>query len=535
METKFVARLNKIMLRPAKELGVGIALGVFSLGILAGALYLFPKVAVLGLALLGLGLPALLLLWNWPELGLLGILFLAANFLPMDVVDIRLPIGGGLELRDLLLLGLLGLLVIRGLARGTLYIPWWPVGAPLFMYLALAILSTAYALFWQGVETHWVFAELRDLLSYALFFITAWILNQRRHFVIVLAGLFAIADLTAAIIFLQQFLGSSKPLLPAMTTSFWGIWHQGGSIGSIGSVRVVPPSHVLVYFTNLIAGGLAIFSPSHKLRIMFAIHFGLLGLALLLTYTRAQWFATFIALALMLVVIVPIYKSQFTRFIFFSIPVILLACSLLGFRLLQERTEKTTLFTLLGERAMTLLTPDETLGTSSLQWRIFETEEALNSISHHPLLGVGLGNSYRDITTLQGEANGWFAGSSLAAGDVSRFTRYVHSSYLWIPVKMGIPAFVIFLWFCLAFLIAGWQLIDRLHDQQMMGIVLAVVTGFTGLLVWTVFHQHLVMNRSSTAVAFMAGLVAGIYSLNNKKHDTTFTQSSISKATGGCQ
>ncbi len=532
MEIKFVARLNKIILHPLmSDPRIELLLGIFGLGIFWVTLYLIPKMAVLSLVLIGLGIPILLLLWRWPEFGLLGILFLAANFLPMDIVDVRLPIGGGLELRDLLLLGLLGLLILRGLARGTLYIPWWPVGAPLFMFLSLAMISTIYALLWQGVETHWVFAELRDLLAYTLFFITAWILNRRRHLVIVLAGLFVIADFTSAVILVQQFLGPSKPLLPAMTASFWGIWNQGGSIGSIGSVRVVPPSHVLVYFTNLIAGSLAIFSPTRKLKLIFAIQFGLLGLALLLTYTRAQWLATAMALALMFIFILPIYRSQITHLTFFSIPVILLACSLLGFSL-QERTEKTTLFTLLRERAMTLLTPDETLGTSSLQWRIFETEESLSSISHHPLLGVGLGNSYRDITTLQGEADGWFTGNSLSTGDISRFTRYIHSSYLWIPVKMGIPAFVIFLWFCITFLIAGWQLIGRLSDPQMKGIVLAIVTGFAGLLVWTVFHQHLVMNRSSSAVAFMAGLVAGIYSLSNREHGISPAWSYISRTRG---
>lgn len=532
MKIKFVARLNKAIFHPlVSNPRVELLLGILGVGILWVTLYLIPKMVVPSLFLIELGIPILLLLWRWPEFGLLGILFLAANFLPMDIVDIRLPIGGGLELRDLLLLGLFGLLIFRGLARGTLYIPWWPVGTPLVMFLTLAMISTIYALLWQGVENHWVFAELRDLLAYILFFITAWVLNRQRHLVTVLVGLFVIADLTSAVIFAQQFLGSSKPLLPAMTASFWGIWNQGGSIGSIGSVRVVPPSHVLVYFTNLIAGSLTIFSPTRKLKAMFAFQFGLLGLALLLTYTRAQWLATAMALALMLIIIAPMYKAQFTRLAFFSIPVILLAFSLLGFSL-QKHTEKTTLFSLLSERAMTLLTPDETLGTSSLEWRIFETEESLHSISHHLLLGVGLGNSYRNITTLQGEADGWFTGNSLAAGDVSRFTRYVHSSYLWIPVKMGIPAFIIFLWFCVAFLVAGWQLISRLPDQQMKGIVLAIVTGFAGLLVWTIFHQHLIMNRSSTAVAFMAGLVAGIYSLSNREQGISPAWSRLSSTRG---
>ena len=526
-QIKFGAKLNQINIRPlatAPELyrAPTIILGVLGLGGLVAALYLAPQPATQGLVLLGLGLPVVLLLWHRPELGLLGILFLAANFLPLDIVDIRLPIGGGLELRDLLTLGLFGLLVFRGLSRKTLEIPWWSVGAPLTVFMALVLFSAAYALLWQGVESHWVFAELRDLSAYALFFITAWSLGKPRHLTTILIGLFVIADLTASIIFIQQFLGVSRPLLPAMAASYWGIWLEG-SAGSFGSVRVVPPSHVLVYFAMLIAGGLAIFETRRKLRAGLVIQFGLLGLALLLTYTRAQWIATAIALALMAMVLVPMYKAQIGRFALLSIPLVLILSGLMGFGL-QGLMQGTPVLKLLSDRATTLLTPDETIDSRSLQWRIFENEEALQSIMQHPLLGVGLGNSYRDLTTLQGEADGWFTNNSLAAGEVSRFTRYVHSSYIWIPVKMGIPAFVIFIWFCAALLVAGWRLMRNLPERQMKGVVLAIVTGFIGLLVWTIFHQHLIMNRSSTAVAFVAGLVAGIYSLYYKEAKASFME-----------
>lgn len=493
------------------------------LGLLAAASYLAPQPATMGLVLLGLGLPIVLLLWHRPEFGLIGILFLAANFLPLDIVDIRLPIGGGLELRDLLTLGLFSLLVFRGLSRKTLGIPWWPIGAPLTVFMAFVLFSTVYALFWESVEPHWVFSELRDLSAYALFFITAWSLGRPRHLVTVLVGLFVIADLTASIIFIQQFLGVSRPLLPAMAASYWGIWLEGGA-GSFGSVRVVPPSHVLIYFAMLIAGGLAIFETNRRLRTGLVIQFGVLGLALLLTYTRAQWIATTIALALMATVLVPMYKAQIGRFALLSISIFLILLGFLGFGL-QGLLQETPLITLLSDRATTLLTPDETIDSRSLQWRIFENEEALKSISRHPLLGVGLGNSYRNLTTLQGEADGWFTGNSLVAGEVSRFTRYVHSSYIWIPVKMGIPAFVIFLWFCAALPVAGWRLMRSLPDNQMQGIVLAIVTGFIGLLVWTIFHQHLIMNRSSTAVAFVAGLLAGIYSLYSREYGASFVES----------
>lgn len=526
-QTKFVHKPTPIINQssgtaPGMYGVLAIVMGILVL--LAAALYLAPQPATLGLVILGLGLPVLYLLWQRPEFGLLAILFLAANFLPMDLVDIRLPIGGGLELRDLLIIGLFGLLVFRGLARKTLNIPWWPVGAPLTLFMALVLFSAAYALLWNNVEAHWVFSEVRDLSAYMLFFITAWSLVHPRQLAILLIGMFVIADLTAVIIFIQQFLGVSRPLLPAMTASFWGIWFQGGGIGSFGSVRVVPPSHVLVYFAMLIASGLAIFEPNRKLRTVFAIQAGLLGLALLLTYTRMQWIATAIALPLMASVFVPMYKVRFTRLALWSVPVLLLVLGLFGVWQ-QALLKEVPLLKLLSERVTTLFTLDETLESSSLQWRVFETDQALKSIFNNPLLGVGLGNSYRNITMLQGEANGWLTGYSLVAGEVSRFTRYVHSSYIWIPVKMGIPSFVIFLWFCAAFLVAGWRLMRNLPDPQMKGIVLAVVTGFVGLLVWTALHQHLIMNRSSTAVAFVTGLVAGIYSLQSREYGAVFTWS----------
>ena len=533
-QIKFGAKLNTRppATAPGRYLAFAIILGVLvGLGGLAAALHLAPQPAILSLVLLGLGLPIAILLWHRPEFGLLGILFLAANFLPLDIVDIRLPIGGGLELRDLLTLGLFGLLVFRGLVRKTLGIPWWPVGASLTVFLALVLFSAIYALLWQGVEPHFVFAELRDLSAYALFFVTAWALGRPHHLVIVLVGLFVIADLTASIIFIQQFLGVSRPLLPAMAASYWGIWLEGGA-GSFGSVRVVPPSHVLVYFAMLITAGLAMFEPNRRLRTGLVIQFGVLSLALLLTYTRAQWIATTIALALMATVFMPMYKAQIGRLALLSIPLFLIAFGLLGFGL-QGLLQETPLFTLLSNRATTLLTPDETIDSRSLQWRIFENEKALTSIAAHPLLGVGLGNSYRSLTILQGEADGWFTSNSLAAGEVSRFTRYVHSSYLWIPVKMGIPAFIIFLWFCAALPVEGWRLMRSLPDNRMKGIVLAIVTGFIGLLVWTIFHQHLIMNRSSTAVAFVAGLVAGIYALDRRDRGASFVESLPSQRGAG--
>lgn len=488
-----------------------IAAGLSVIGALAISSAFVPNLASFGLAAIGLGLPLLLLIWFRPEFGLLAIIFLSSSFVRPDIVDVRLPIGGGLELRDLVLLGIFGLMGFRGLIRKTIHIPWWPVGMPLLIFLALAFFSLVYAIVFQGVETNWAFAEFRDLLSYLGFFIAGWVLVQRKQIVLVITGLFVIADLTASIVILQQFFGVNLPLLTTMTGPYWGVWNQIDTATGIGAVRIVPPGHVLMYFMMVLAGCLLIFIQHKRRRIVFALQFVYLNLGLLLTYTRAQWTAAACAIALIAIALFPVYKTKITRYLLVGIPLFLLIFGLFS-DVLQKDLEKMPFLTALVQRAMGIFTLSETLDTSSLEWRLFEIEKALEVIVKHPLLGVGLGNSYRTVTTLQGEARGSYGGS-LLAGQVSRFTRYVHSSYIMIMVKMGISGLIGLLWFAAAFIISGWKLYQNLTDSLLKGIVLSIVAGFAGLLLWSIFHQHLVLTKSTTTVALMTGIVASVHYL----------------------
>jgi len=171
------------------------------------------------------------------------------------------------------------------------------------------------------------------------------------------------------------------------------------------------------------------------------------------------------------------------------------------------------------ERVLSIVTPEETLGSDSLQWRIFETEQGLRSVSENPLVGVGLGNSYRAITTLQGEARGIRTGYSLAAGKISSLTRFLHNSYLFIAVKMGLPALACFLWFCAALVVKSGQLYRNLSEGQSRGIVLAVLASFVGLMLWSVLHQHFVQTESTAIVGLMAGLAASLRRRSDGQND----------------
>lgn len=503
-QTEVVVKPAKGIVRPLPAIpvmprAVWVLLSVLALGLLAISLYLAPTIATLALVVLGLGVPLLWLVWIHPELGLLTLVFFTSSLIRPDTVDLRLPVGG-LDLRDLMLLGMLGILILQGLTRKKLAVPWWPVSRPLLVFLGFAIFSALYALFYQGVESNWALGELRALIYYAVFFVTVWAIARPKQLVILLAGLFFLADLTAGVVILQQFFGKENRLLGAMSGGAWRVWQVGDPSIAFGAVRIVPPGHILIFVMTIIAFCLIVLVRHNLfLRVVCALEFLFLNTGLLFTYTRAQWVASVIALGVVFVLISPSGKRQLLQSLLIGLLLLALVYVFFGAEL-SKIWDHVPFVQILASRVLSFLTPRQTLQTFSLEWRRFETGEALRSISQHPLLGVGLGNSYRDVTLLQGEASGGYF----------RFTRYVHSSYLSIAVKMGLPGLIAFLWFCSAFLANGLRTYTDMPDRQLKSVVLAVLTSFVGLLAWSIYHSHFVEVESTTVVGLMVGLIGSI-------------------------
>lgn len=469
-----------------------------------------PLTAVALIALI-MAPPLLALLWVRPDLGLLFFLFLSSNFIEPDRFDIRLPIGGGLDLRDLTMLGMLALVGFRELTRRTLSLPWRPVSLPLALFIIMAFVSAFYALFVQNVARNWALNDLRILLNYTLFFVTAWSLRERKEVLVLLIGIFILADITALIIIIQQFLGPNNLLLPGMAHGSWEVWGQPD-----GSVRIIPPSHELMYFALVVLFCLTILG-GHKrwMQQLFALQFVLLSVGMLLTFTRSGWAATGIAFIIATAVVLPRFKHLALRATAVGLPLLLLILTIFLTTPL-EQIEDTAFIGTIINRGLSVFEEDTT-ETDSLQWRAFEYDKALESISQNPWLGVGLGNSYRDVTVFQGEAQGLWTNRNIEAGVVSRYTRYLHSSYLSIMVKMGLPAFAIYVAFCTSVILGGFWRYAHTQDEFDQAIILAVTTGFIGLLQWSIFHSRLIESSSVGTISIMIGIVASIYELNRAK------------------
>ncbi len=475
-----------------------VAAWLLILVLLATSLALAPETTATVLAVAGLGLPLLWLLWARPELGLLGLLFVTSSFIKRDTIGIRLPVGG-LDLRDLLLLALFALLLFQALGRRRLSLAWgWPTGA-LLAFLGIALGSAVYAVLYQGVDPKWTLNEFRPLVYYLVFFLAVWALRRPGQLVVLLAGLYLLADLTAGLVIFQQFFGLENRLLEAMSGGAWLMWETSDTPSAFGAVRIVPPGHVLVYFMVVLAFGLMVGTVRRPLLTLFlAGQFVYLNFSLLLTYTRAQWIASGIAFSLVLLISPATDKRRLLRYLAVVALPLLLIGLLLGPELPGLSTSSPFL-EMISSRAGSMLTVSETMDTDSLRWRAFESAEAAQAIAQHPFTGVGLGNVYREVTTAFYEAT----------NADPRFTRYVHNSYLYLAVKMGLPGLLAMLWFLAASLLYIWRTYQR-AGGYMQRIALSILAATAGLLSWSVTQSHLLQVESIAVIGLTIGMVAAI-------------------------
>jgi hypothetical protein len=435
--------------------------------------------------------------WSHPELPLLALAFFTSGLVPRAAMAI--PVGvGRVDGADLALLVLLGVTALRGALEGRLRLRWWPVVAPLLLYTALECASALAALRGQGVAPALVIGELRPALYAAAAAIGVSLLERRAQLVLLIAGLFLVADMTVAVIVLQQLRGSGSHVLDAMATGSWQIDRMAGT-SAFGLLRVVPPAHVLVYLMSLVAACLTLDrSLAGRWRLLLGLQFAVLNLGLVMTYTRAQWLASAIALGLAAALLGADARRRLAGYAAAAAPVLLLGLGLTALRAGGDAG----LVAAVAQRAASLLTPGATMDSASLEWRLFEVEAAGAAISANPALGVGLGNDYRLPTLFQGEARGWLYP---LAGD-GRLTRFVHNSYLYVAVKAGLPALAAMLWFAAAFLVSATRRLRRAPDSSGRALLVGVACAFGGLVEWALFEAHLMLPAGMTAVGLMVGL-----------------------------
>jgi O-antigen ligase len=458
--------------------------------------------------LVGSLIPATVLFWQQPAYGIVALMFFASGFVPPSFVDIRLPVGGGFEMRDILLLLMFGLMFFRGLIHKYVPIPWMPVGLLVAAFFYLVVSSLINALYFENVPGNWALSDARILSFYLIFFIAAWGITERKALLLVIVGCFVIADITAGIVILQQRLGAYTYVLQSMRDGNWQVWATGSS-----AVRVVPPGILLMYFMNLISISLTmLLKPRWGLKVFLVLHSLFLSLALLLTYTRSAWVASAVALLIIVVFTLFIFRRYLVHIFIFGTATILFIVGTVGLIFDNPSVENEVMLDIIN-RFNSIINFDDTLESNSLRWRVFEAQQAAKAIREQPLTGVGLGNAYRPVTTFQNEAVGLWTDEFIAYELIDRFTRYVHTSYLAVTVKMGLPGIIVLVLIFVAAIIRGFIMMSRLNSRFAQGLTLAIVAGMIGMLQWSFLHAHLMLATSTATNGLLLGILAAIYTM----------------------
>jgi hypothetical protein len=290
----------------------------------------------------------------------------------------------------------------------------------------------------------------------------------------------------------QYTLGSAVTILPGRVE----VLNTAGT-DSYGITRVLPPgqSLVMVVFVSLFVQML--FDKSTSRTVTYLVQLGIVGLAVLLTFNRSFWVAIYIALVLVGIMISFRDKLKFMSVVFGLI--------LLGAIILTQFSAKTgsafdKFYNGMIVRLATLVNP-ETTQENSMLYRNIENEYALTQIESHPIIGLGLGASYRPVDYRINSTE----------------TSYIHNGHLWVMLKTGLLGYIFFMGFLLLYIKRGFEYWKQIPDPFHNGILLSFVAIFVGLLFALLVNPIIVDSYWNPILGIMLGMGEVIIIMNSNQ------------------
>jgi O-antigen ligase len=393
------------------------------------------------------GIAFVLVTMRWPEFSILFLVALLSGLISLSWLPL-LHLGPiSLNISDVILLLLLGLVFLRTTTQRGLVLYGSPLLLPLFLYAVL----------FQGVSANTVLRTIRVLSLWLVFFPTLQLIRDERALRRFLNGLLVFAAILLIGVFFPNKL---EPLLY--------IEERAAGTGSeiySDITRVYYAGDMVLYsMIPVTMASLAVIKKGNQLwRIGFL---GLLLYWLFRTFFRQYWLTLFVTCFLLLWFLSSLERL---RLIKRMMPVIVIGVLLMAVLFAVQPTRIERILYILTDRLGSLL-QDPLRNEGSLQWRETETRAALEQIFRHPILGIGLANSYR--TPMAGEADNMYSGWAY---------KYVENGYLYIAVMMGLIGLLPFLWLCAAYLIRVVQTQHEIRDESLRVIYLGFGAAFLGM------------------------------------------------------
>ncbi len=419
---------------------------------------------------------ALSLIVYRPEFGALLFLCLVSA-LPNGVLfDHPIPLfGGALKATDLILVATLGSWVARAaVCRWEVRLPSGATTALVLLAIGLAVVSILVA---DGKPSQHSLFELRPLLSYLLIFP-------------IISGVRSIRE---AELGLALYLSAAAV---ACLITVWRYAHGEGQAASYtnGAIRII--DSVLLISALLGAIWSAVLVPTTRSPLVTAALSGLAMLslaALFFTFQRTAWIALLGALTLLSL---RLAKGMRLRLAMRALPVVLVALvAVVTVNATASRSVHNPLYA-----ALTRFTSVADFNNDvSGRYRIDEWKAAGSAIERHPWSGIGLGNTITFWSPMYSPTTHMNGGMTT--------TWYIHNSYIWFALKVGIVGAIVFVALLLLQVRRAWAALQTRLDVRRRRLVLGALATLVALLVVSLAGPHLNGDSSTPYIAAAIALI----------------------------
>jgi O-antigen ligase len=214
-----------------------------------------------------------------------------------------------------------------------------------------------------------------------------------------------------------------------------------------------------------------VFQKQH--RTVLALLSGILGLAVILTWSRNLWLADILVFGVLLLLLPRVRRRQVIRAM-----LILAVVLVVGVWFLTQVTASTAeadLMDTLAERATEFFRQENVTDLGTVSGRLFEMQLAVQHIAQHPLLGIGLGNSYYE------EPNMIWVNPSPEKS--AYFPMFIHNGFFWIAMKMGLIAIGLYLAIIVVVLRLAYRVFRRGATAVQRGLAAGLGLAFLGMMI----------------------------------------------------
>lgn len=441
-----------------------------------------------------------------PEYGVLTLVALTIGLVDINWLPLLRFGAGSIHIQEIMLGVLLALLVFRSAAWQDFRLRNTPLSIPLLLFLFAVLLAMIHGVMFLGLGLNNAIQRGRSLLLWAAFLPTVQLIRDRKAITRFTIGLWAITGLLGVGVAVRLVYPSLHPFI--FPVELEQLRTMGTTFGGVGRVFQYRGGALLYAMLPVIVAVLALCKDRH-LRfwhyLVLMLLLGLVGNWLFRSFQRSMWVSMTLILFLLFVFLSTTERLRLIRRL---LPIIV-AFPLLIFvywHMFPYETE--VLANAVLDRIGSLLARDLARADDSVDWRVIETQYALDTFTEHPLLGIGPGNEYRPPLEREILWNEY------------GLRWFIHNAYLWIAVLTGLAGLLPFLALSGLFLFRIWYFWRGIEDDFLRAMYLGLGLSFLGQMISNNTQPTFFDGPAQSIYPVMMGLCESILFLTRQERMT---------------